>query len=47
MALVYMEKNPNWSDGKSSIKDSTLKCNLCRVLFPIEYGECPSCNMLK
>ena len=47
MALVYIEKNPNRSDGKSSNEESTLRCSLCKVLFPVEYGECPSCNMLK
>ena len=47
MALVYIEKNLNMSDGKPSNKESTSRCSLCKVLFPVEYGECPSCNMLK
>jgi len=47
MALVYLEKKPKCADGKSYIKESTLKYNLCRAVFPIEYGKCPSCNMLK
>lgn len=47
MSLETLEKNLKWSNGKTSFKESTLRCSLCRVLFPIEYGECPSCNMLK
>ena len=47
MSLASLEKNQKWSNGKTSFRESTLRCSLCRVLFPIEYGECPNCNMLK
>ncbi len=36
-----------WLDGKLFLNESTSKCSLCRTLFPTEYGDCPSCKMLK
>ena len=47
MSQVFIEKNSECSNRKISSKESTVRCNLCRALFPIEYDECPNCNMLK
>jgi hypothetical protein len=47
MTQVFLEKNPKCSNGKFFNKESTSKCYFCRALFPIEYDECPNCNMLK
>ncbi len=47
MSLEILEKKIKWSNGETSFEESTQKCWLCRVLFPIEYGDCPGCNMLR
>ena len=32
---------------ESSVEETTVKCSICKAMFPIEYNECPSCNMFK
>jgi len=40
-------KNPEGSNEKSSIKESTERCKRCGTLFPREYKKCPKCGRLK
>ena len=47
MIHVPPELDQKWLDGKLHLNETTLKCSLCRTLFPGEYGACPSCNLLK
>jgi rubrerythrin len=32
------------SIGNSINKESTVKCDLCGTLFPMEYKKCPKCK---
>ncbi len=47
MSHETLEKKIECSNGKTSLEESTQKCRLCGVLFPIEYGDSPGCNMLR
>ena len=47
MALMSQDKKTKRSRQNFPYNESTLRCVLCKVLFPIEYMECPNCNMLK
>jgi hypothetical protein len=46
MTFDYNEKDSERLKEKSSIEKTTVKCNLCRSIFPKEYKECPWCKKL-
>ena len=51
-AKIFCRKTPvkifrRETKDETFCEETTLKCFSCKALYPAEYKNCPSCNMLQ